>query len=103
MVRLLTAHESSLKKLKAALVVFLFVPQVINNSIQQAAKTWKGQQAGPAASRQLLLYYCAFVALLEGIHNCMIASPRVLGPKVLMSYRNSLAPSISYIGSRIEA
>ena len=39
--KLLTIHDLSIERLKASLVIFLFVPKILNDAIEQAAKAWK--------------------------------------------------------------
>ena len=79
MTKLLTAHESSLEKVKAALVVFLFVPQVINDAIEKAAKGWKDRNTpGQPRPDNCSCTTVRLKTLLDGINEALKASPPLL-------------------------
>lgn len=77
--RLLCAHDSAIEKLKAALVVFLFVPKAINDEVEKAAKTWKDKnEAGKAHPDGCSCTTARLRALLEGIDKLMGGEQPVL-------------------------
>ena len=70
--RLLSVHDLTLERFKAALTIFLFVPAAIHDQIEQAAKAWKDRsEPGKAHPDGRSCATTRLKALLEGIDGAL--------------------------------
>ena len=77
--RLLCAHDAAIEKLRAALTIFLFVPKAINDSVEEAAKSWKSKnEVGKPHPDGCSCTTARLRALLDGIHTLMGGDQPVL-------------------------
>ena len=77
--KLLSVHDVALERLKSALVIFLFVPKILNDTIEAAAKSWKDKnQPGKAHPDACSCTTARLKALLESVNQAMTQDPPLL-------------------------
>ncbi|CAK9031101.1 unnamed protein product [Durusdinium trenchii] len=78
-VRLLGAHDHAIEKLKAALMLILFLPKALHDHVEQAAKQWKDRSKPGEEHPDKCSCTCARLkALLEAIDRAMAGPAPVL-------------------------
>ena len=78
--KLLTIHDISIEKLKSSLVIFLFVPKILNDKIEAAATAWKAKnvpgKGHPDGCSCTTARLKAFVeGISEGLTNSLLQCP----------------------------
>ena len=78
-IRLLSAHDSALERLKAGLTVMLFVPRLLSDAIEKAAQEWKSKaEAGKPHPDGCSCCTARLKALLSGIDAALRSTPPLL-------------------------
>ena len=79
MIKLLGAHDAALERMKAALVIFVFVPKPLHDAIEAAAKSWKDKaKPGEAHPDNCSCTTARLKAFLNAISEAMSATPPLL-------------------------
>ena len=96
--RLLSVHDLALERLKSALTIFLFVPPLIHDAIENAAKAWKDKaEPNKAHPDNCSCGTARLKALLEGIDAALKATPPVL--QASDDTKNGLIQLVQVVGS----
>ena len=79
MIKLLGAHDSAMEKLKAALVIFVFLPKVLHDKVEAAAKAWKdSSEPGKPHPDGCSCTTARLKAFLGAIHEAISSTPPLL-------------------------